>query len=81
MDLSSYAGKTLTMKIVNIPVDENELLSDAGSIEINIPHLTQVKLNLQTEPSAAIRDVVPDSEKETAAMEKEVNTETENPEK
>ena len=81
MDLSSYAGKTLTMKIVNIPVDENELLSDAGSIEINIPHLTQVKLNLQTEPYAANRDAVPDSEKETAAMEKEVNTETENPEK
>ena len=47
----------------------------------NIPHLTQVKLNLQTEPYAANRDAVPDSEKETAAMEKEVNTETENPEK
>lgn len=77
MDLSPYAGKTLEMKIINIPADVNELSSDPGAVSISIPLLAQVKSNLQTEALTPINDNVRNSERETAAGEKEVSTETE----
>lgn len=77
MDLSPYAGKTLEMKIINIPADVNELSSDPGAVSISIPLLAQVKSNLQTEALTSFNDSVRNNERETAAGEKEVSTETE----
>lgn len=77
MDLSPYAGKTLEMKIINIPADVNELSSDPGAVSISIPLLAQVKSNLQTEALTPFNDSVRNNERETAAGEKEVSTETE----
>lgn len=72
MDLSAYAGKTLEMKIINIPADENELSSDAGSVAISIPILAQVKSNLQTEAYTPPLEMDLESERETAAAKKDV---------
>lgn len=77
LDLSPYAGKTLEMKIINIPADVNELSSDPGAVSISIPLLAQVKSNLQTEALTPFNDSVRNNERETAAGEKEVSTETE----
>lgn len=72
MDLSAYAGKTLEMKIINIPADENELSSDAGSVAISIPILAQVKSNLQTEAYTPPLEMDLESERETEAAKKDV---------
>ncbi|WP_394920431.1 prepilin-type N-terminal cleavage/methylation domain-containing protein [uncultured Robinsoniella sp.] len=77
MDLSAYAGKTLEMKIINIPTDENELSSDAGSVAISIPILAQVKSNLQTEAYTPPLDMDLESERETETAKKDVRAETE----
>lgn len=72
MDLSAYTGKTLEMKIINIPTDENELSSDAGSVAISIPILAQVKSNLQTEAYTPPLEMDLESERETEAAKKDV---------
>lgn len=77
MDLSPYAGKSLVMKIINIPADENELMSDAGTYEFIVPTIAQAKSYLQTEPFTVPAETAPDTERETEASKKEVVTEKE----
>lgn len=75
IDLSSYAGKSLEMKMINLPADENELMSDAGSIVVQVPVIAQAKSYLQTELSTVPADTAPDTEKATEASKKESVTE------